>query len=123
MNPQKILVVDDEPQMRRVLRAGLAAHGYEVVSAASGNEALTKLNVERCDCVLLDLNMPGLDGIATCRAIRQSSQIPIVIVSIRDSQKDRTAAREAGADDYVTKPFSLDDLLRHIARVSRGGHA
>jgi two-component system KDP operon response regulator KdpE len=117
----KILVVDDEPQMRRVLRASLVAHGYEVVEAASCEEALSRLNADHCECVLLDLNLPGLDGIDTCRAIRKKSGVPIIVVSIRDSEKDKAAAREAGADDYITKPFGVDELLSRIDIVS-GSH-
>jgi two-component system KDP operon response regulator KdpE len=116
---QKILVVDDEPQMRRVLRASLVAHGYEVVEAASGQEALEKLNGGCCHLVLLDLNLPGMDGFDTCRAIRKKSKVPIIVVSIRDSQKDKAAAREAGAEDYITKPFGVDELLLRIDVVSR----
>ncbi len=119
MSLQRILVVDDEPQMRRVLRASLMAHGYEVVEAASGEEAVNQLSADRCDCVLLDLNLPGMDGIDTCRAIRAGSQVPIVVVSIRDSERDRAAAREAGADDYITKPFGVEELLSRIQEVGR----
>ncbi|MFZ2002776.1 MAG: response regulator [Candidatus Sulfotelmatobacter sp.] len=118
MSLKRILVVDDELQMRRVLRASLSAHGYQVVEAGSGEEALNKLNVERCGFVLLDLNLPGLDGIATCRAIRADSSVPIIVVSIRDSEKDKAAARGAGADDYITKPFGIEQLLIRIREVS-----
>jgi two-component system KDP operon response regulator KdpE len=114
-----ILVVDDEPQMRRVLRATLIAREYTVVEAASGEEALKIFNVEPCDCVLLDLALPGLDGIGTCRAIRRTSEVPIIVVSIRDSEQDHAAAQEAGADDYVTKPFGVDELLARIQAVSQ----
>ncbi len=115
----KILVVDDEVQMRRVLRAALNAHGYEVVEAASGEEGLRRLNAESCDFVVLDQNLPGLDGIETCRAIRKGSAVPIIVVSIRDSEKDKAAAHEAGADEYVTKPFALEELLSAVEAVSR----
>ncbi len=118
MSLKRILVVDDELQMRRVLRASLSAHGYQVVEAGSGEEALNKFNVERCGFVLLDLNLPGLDGIATCRAIRADSSVPIIVVSIRDSEKDKAAARGAGADDYITKPFGIEQLLIRIREVS-----
>lgn len=114
-----ILVVDDEPQMRRVLRASLIAREYKVVEAASGEDALEKFGVEPCDCILLDLNLPGLDGLDTCRAIRRRSNVPIIIVSIRDSEKDHLAAQEAGADDYITKPFGLDMLLSRIQAVNQ----
>jgi two-component system KDP operon response regulator KdpE len=106
--------------MRRLLRGCLSAHGYQVAEAESGEEALNKLKAERCDLVLLDLNLPGLDGIQTCRAIRVDSEVPIVIVSIRDSEKDKAAAREAGADDYITKPFGIEELLSRIGEVTRG---
>jgi two-component system, OmpR family, KDP operon response regulator KdpE len=119
MNLQRILVVDDELQMRRVLRVSLSAHGYQVVEAESGEQALNKLNIARCGFVLLDLNLPGLDGIATCRAIRAHSEVPIIVVSIRDSKEDKAAARGAGADDYITKPFGFEELLARIREVSR----
>ncbi|MGC2172671.1 MAG: response regulator [Candidatus Sulfotelmatobacter sp.] len=119
MSLQKILVVDDEAQMRRVLRASLSARGYQVVEAESGEEALNKLKAERCDFVLLDLNLPGMDGIETCRAIRAGSNVPVVILSVRTSEKDKSAAREAGADDYITKPFGIEELLSDIDGVSR----
>ena len=118
MSLQRILVVDDELQMRRVLRASLSAQGYQVVEAESGESALSRLRAERCDFVLLDLNLPGLDGIATCRAIRADSDVPIIVVSIRDSEKDKAAARGAGADDYITKPFGFEELLTRIREVS-----
>jgi two-component system, OmpR family, KDP operon response regulator KdpE len=114
MRVRRILVIDDEPQMRRVLRASLIAHGYEVVEAESGEEGITRLNAEQVDCVLLDLNLPGLDGFQTCRAIRVESRVPVLVVSIRGSEKDRAAAREAGADGYITKPFGVKQLLPHI---------
>lgn len=112
-----ILVVDDEPQMRRVLRATLIAREYKVIEARSGEDALNKFSGERCDCVLLDLNLPGMNGIDTCRAIRRTSEVPIIIVSVRDSENDHAAAQEAGADDYVTKPFGVDDLLSRIQTI------
>ncbi len=117
MGDQKILVVDDEVQMRRVLRATLSAHGYEVVEAASGEEALRGLDAESCDFVILDLTLPGLDGIETCRAIRAGSAVPIIVVSIRDSESDKAAALEAGADDYLTKPYEFEELLGLIRAV------
>jgi two-component system, OmpR family, KDP operon response regulator KdpE len=119
MRVQNVLVVDDEAQMRRVLRASLVVHGYEVVEAASGEEALRTLNNEPCDLVLLDLNLPGIDGIDTCRAIRTNSDVPVIVVSIRDSEQDRAAALAAGANDYVTKPFSFDTILSRIQGMSR----
>jgi two-component system KDP operon response regulator KdpE len=119
MSFKRILVVDDQPQMRRVLRASLSAHGYEVVEADSGEEALRKLDAELCDFVLLDLNLPGLGGMATCRAIRAGSEVPIIVVSIRASEQDKVAALEAGADDYITKPFGVPELLARVQAVAR----
>jgi two-component system, OmpR family, KDP operon response regulator KdpE len=118
MRVHKILVVEDESVMRRVLRAGLTIHGYDVVEAESGEEALDRLTGEWCDLVLLDLNLPGIDGIDTCRAIRADSDVPVIVVSIRDSEKDRAAAHAAGANGYVTKPFSVDTILSRIQEVS-----
>jgi len=123
MRAKRVLVVDDEAQMRRVLRASLMVHGYHVVEAASGEEALETLNNERCDLVLLDLNLPGIDGIDTCRAIRSTSAVPVIVVSIRDSEKDRAAALAAGADGYVAKPFSFDAILSRIQILGRTGDA
>ena len=119
MSIAKILVVDDEPQMRRALLASLIAHDYEVVVAGSGEEALRKLDAEPCDFVLLDLNMPGKGGMATCRAIRAISDLPVVIVSIRKSEGDKVMALKAGADDYIAKPFSVPELLARIEAVAR----
>jgi two-component system, OmpR family, KDP operon response regulator KdpE len=123
MRVQNVLVVDDEAQMRRVLRASLMVHGYDVVEATSGEEALRTLNDEPCDLVLLDLNLPGIDGIDTCRAIRTNSDVPVIVVSIRDSEQDRAAALDAGANDYVTKPFSFDTILSRIQAMSRTSDA
>jgi two-component system, OmpR family, KDP operon response regulator KdpE len=119
MSVAKILVVDDEPQMRRVLHASLMAHGHHVIEASSGEEALRKLDAEPCDFVLLDLNMPGLGGMAACRAIRAGSEVPIIVVSIRNSERDKVAALKAGADDYVTKPFGVLELLARVEAVAR----
>jgi two-component system KDP operon response regulator KdpE len=119
MSMARILVVDDEPQMRRALRASLNAHGYDVVEAQSGEEALRKLDAEVCDFVLLDMNLPGRDGLTTCRTIRVESEVPIIVVSVRSSDRDKVAALKAGADDYVTKPFSVPELLARVEAVGR----
>ncbi|HVP54093.1 MAG TPA: response regulator [Candidatus Eisenbacteria bacterium] len=118
MGRKKLLVVDDEPLMRRVLRVTLSTEGFDVVEAASGEEALERLSTGSWDFVLLDLNLPGLDGIDTCRAIRANSDVPIIVVSIRDSEGDKAAARQAGADDYLTKPFNFRRLAQRIWSVS-----
>jgi two-component system, OmpR family, KDP operon response regulator KdpE len=119
MSTAKILVVDDEPQMRRALRTSLNAHGYEVVEAQSGEEAVRKLDAEVCDFILLDMNLPGRDGLATCRTIRAGSEVPIIIVSVRSSERDKVAVLKAGADDYVTKPFGVPELLARVEAVKR----
>jgi two-component system KDP operon response regulator KdpE len=105
--------------MRRALRVSLNAHGHEVVEAASGEEALRQLDAEPCDFVLLDMNMPGKDGMATCRAIPTGSEVPIVFVSVRSSEQDKVAAFKVGADDYVVKPFGVPELLARVEAVAR----
>src|SRR5689334_17047575 len=105
MKSGRILVVDDEPQIRRVLKATLGSEGYEIVESHSGEEALDSVVAEPPDLVLLDLNMPGLGGLAACRAIRAASDVPVIILSVRNTDADKVEALDAGADDYVTKPF------------------
>jgi two-component system, OmpR family, KDP operon response regulator KdpE len=119
VNNARILVVDDEPQIRRVMRTTLVARGYTVSDARSGEQALEKVREERFDLVLLDINMPGIGGMETCRIIRSQSDIPIVILSIRNAEKDKVEALDAGADDYVTKPFSMPELLARIRAALR----
>ena len=119
MTAGRILVVDDEPQIRRVLRATLTSRGYEVVDARSGEEALGALRESRFNLVLLDINMPGIGGLETCREIRASSEIAIIMLTVRDAEADKVAALDAGADDYVTKPFSTPELLARIRAALR----
>ena len=119
MTSARILVVDDEPQIRRVMRTTLVARGYMVSTARSGEEALEKVREERFDLVLLDMNMPGIGGMEACRIIRSQSDIPIVILSIRNAEKEKVEALDAGADDYVTKPFSMPELLARIRAALR----
>jgi len=109
-----ILVVDDEPQMRRALLAGLRANGFTVELAASGEEALDKLPLIRAEVVLLDLTLPGIDGLEVVRLIREWSKIPIVVLSARESERDKVIALDRGADDYLTKPFGMPELLARI---------
>jgi two-component system KDP operon response regulator KdpE len=110
----KILVVDDEPQLRRVLKTALTAEGCFVVDARSAEECLIKLRQERFDIVLLDFNMPGMSGLEACREMRKTSDIGIIMLTVRNAEADKVAALDAGADDYVTKPFSTPELLARI---------
>src|ERR1700689_5003496 len=114
MTSAKILIVDDEPQIRRVLRTTLTSQGYTVAEARTGDEALEQIRVERPDLILLDVNMPGISGLETCREIRASSDIPIIMLTVRGTEKDKVQALDAGADDYVTKPFGSEELMARI---------
>ena len=119
MSGAKILVVDDDLQIRRVMRKMLAAQGYAVSDARSGEEALETLRRGRQDLVLLDLAMPGMGGLEACRAIRAGWDLAIVVLSVRDMEKDKIGALDAGADDYVTKPFSPRELLARVKALLR----
>lgn len=110
----RILVVDDEPQIRRVMKTALTAEGYTVVDAKSALDALEKLRQERFDLVLLDVNMPGMSGLEACSEIRAGSDIGIIMLTVRNADAEKIAALDAGADDYVTKPFSMPELLARI---------
>jgi two-component system KDP operon response regulator KdpE len=112
-------VVDDEPQLRRTVRATLADLGYSVIEARSGEEALEVVRNDAPDLVLLDLNMPGIGGLEACRAIREASDIPIIVLSVRNTERDKVQALDAGADDYVTKPFGIQELLARIRAAMR----
>jgi two-component system KDP operon response regulator KdpE len=119
MNGERILIVDDEPQIRRTLRATLVPQGYEVADAASGEEALDAIREKMPDLVLLDLNMPGMGGLEACRAIRDVSDVAIIVVTVRDAEPDKVRVLDAGADDYVTKPFGMPELLARIRAALR----
>jgi two-component system KDP operon response regulator KdpE len=119
VNQGRILVVDDDPQIRRVLRTTLVLEGYEVADARSGQEAIEKFREGKYDLILLDMNMSDMDGIATCREIRSFSDVGIVMLTIRDTEKDKVTALDAGADDYVTKPFSTPELLARVRAALR----
>ncbi|HEX8774311.1 MAG TPA: response regulator transcription factor [Pyrinomonadaceae bacterium] len=110
----RILVVDDEPQIARVLRTGLKHHGYDVRVAADGVSALETFNDWRPDLVVTDLAMPNLDGLELCRRLRAVSPLPIIVLSVRGEEKTKVEALDAGADDYVTKPFGMDELLARV---------
>ncbi len=111
---KKVLIVDDEPQILRALRVGLAAHDYEVISAADGEEALDKAAVELPDAVILDLNLPKLGGLEVCKRLREWSAVPIIILSVREAERDKVTALDLGADDYLTKPFGTQELLARL---------
>jgi two-component system, OmpR family, KDP operon response regulator KdpE len=122
-----VLVVEDEPQLMRFLRATLPAHGYRMTEATTGAEALVEASTRGPDLVLLDLGLPDLDGIEVTRRIRGWSALPIVVISARGQERDKVEALDAGADDYLTKPFGTDELLarmrvalRHSARTADG---
>jgi len=118
------LLIDDEPQIRRVLRTGLSAQGAVIMDAQSGEEALELLRQQTVDLILLDMNMPGMGGLETCRAIRNGWDVPIIVVSVRESDRDKVEALDAGADDFVSKPFSFDELMARIrAALRRTGFA
>ncbi|MGB8524806.1 MAG: response regulator transcription factor [Candidatus Acidiferrales bacterium] len=119
MSDATILIVDDEPQIRRVMRTTLTSHGYAVVEAASGEEALEKLRAVRPDLIVLDVNMPGISGLETCAEIRTSSDVPIIMLTIRNSERDKVQALDAGADDYVVKPFGVQELMARIRAALR----
>ena len=119
MSSGRILVADDDPQIRRVMRSTLTAHHYEINDAKTGEEALSLLRKEKFDLVLLDINMPGMSGLDACREIRRFSEIPIIMLTIRNTEQDKIECLDAGADDFVVKPFSMPELLARIRAVFR----
>ena len=118
----RILIVDDETQIRRALDINLRAHGYDVALAATGEEALTEAATTVPDLVLLDLGLPGLDGVDVIRGLRGWTSVPIIVVSARDTDVSKVAALDAGADDYITKPFSIVELLARVRASLRRHH-
>ncbi|HJQ69136.1 MAG TPA: response regulator transcription factor [Blastocatellia bacterium] len=116
---QRILIVDDEPQITRVLRRSLAAHGYEIRSAADGESALETFGDWPPDLVVTDLSMPNMDGLELCRRLRAVSPVPIIVLSVKGEEQTKVDALDAGADDYVTKPFGMDELLARIRAALR----
>ena len=119
MSSAKILVVDDEPQIRRLLRTTLTASGYQVSDARTGEEALEKFRDYLPDLVIMDLNMPGMGGLDACREIRIGSDVPIIILTVRNTENEKVEALDAGADDYVSKPFGMNELLARIRAALR----
>lgn len=114
MSSANILVVDDEPQIRRVLRSTLSFRGYTISEVSSGEEAVELAGKLKPDLILLDVNLPGMSGIDTCREIRRSTDAPIIMLTVRSAERDKVIALDAGADDYVTKPFGIEELLARI---------
>jgi two-component system, OmpR family, KDP operon response regulator KdpE len=123
----RILVVDDEVEIVRALQRSLLAHGYEVFTAHSGEEALEVWRASRPDVMLLDLGLPGISGLSVCQRIRAESSLPIIVLSVKGAERDKVQALDLGADDYVPKPFGVDEVLarirvalRHTARLASG---
>jgi len=119
MSNTTILVVDDEPQIRRTLRATLAHHGYDVIEAKDGQEAVGIVVREHPDVILLDMNLPDMPGLEVCRKLRRSFQGPILMVTVRNAETDKIAALDSGADDYLSKPFAMGELLARIRATTR----
>jgi len=115
----RILIVDDDPQIRRVMRAALTGASFEVSDARTGEDGLQAVRDEKFDLVLLDVNMPGIGGMETCRLIRANSEIAIIMLTVRNAEQEKVAALDAGADDYVTKPFGMPELLARIRAALR----
>lgn len=118
----RILVVDDEPQIRRALRTSLQAHGYDVETASNGGEAVLAAAEAAPDLVFLDLGLPDMDGTEVIRRVRAFSEVPVIVLSVRDQQADKVAALDVGADDYVTKPFGMEELLARLRATLRRSH-
>jgi two-component system, OmpR family, KDP operon response regulator KdpE len=119
MTAGRILVVDDEPQIRRIMRTTLTGAGYEVDDAKTGEEALIKVREFRPDLVILDINMPGMGGVAACRAIRSDPNVAIIMLTVHNTEAAKVEALDAGADDFVAKPFSTPELLARIRAALR----
>ncbi len=119
MSGERILVVDDEPQIRRALRTALSGHGYDVELASDGDTALVALASHTPDVVVLDLVMPGSDGFEVLRQTRTWSRVPIIVLSARGQERDKVQALDLGADDYLTKPFGMEELLARVRAVLR----
>jgi DNA-binding response OmpR family regulator len=119
MKMPRILIVDDDPAIRKFIKANLEARDYEVVQASDGEEGLKLVELEMPDLILLDISMPKVDGIEFCRRVREWTEIPIIILSAREGEMDKVKCLDCGADDYLTKPFSLRELLSRIRAVLR----
>jgi two-component system KDP operon response regulator KdpE len=115
----RIMIIDDEPQMRRLLHVALTAHGYEIREAETGREGIDQTSVFHPDLIILDLSLPDLDGIEVIKQLREWTQTPVIILSVREQEGDKIAALDAGADDYVTKPFNMGELLARVRTALR----
>ena len=118
-NKIRILIIDDEPQMRRMLKLALTAHGYEIREAACGHEGLERAAVFKTDLILLDMTLPDVDGLEVIRDLREWSRVPVIVLSVREREEDKIAALDAGADDYITKPFRMGELLARVRAALR----
>jgi two-component system, OmpR family, KDP operon response regulator KdpE len=119
----RVLVVDDEPQITRVLRTVLTSHGYQVKTAGEGESALSSFGDWKPELVITDLYMPHMDGVELCKRIRASSNVPIIVLSVKGEERAKVEALDAGADDYVTKPFGADELLARVRAMLRRANA
>jgi two-component system, OmpR family, KDP operon response regulator KdpE len=119
MSKPIVMIVDDEPQILRVIRASLPLRGYDVITASSGEEALNQIAKQVPDLIILDLVLPEMSGLDVCRRVREFSAVPIIVLSAKGSESDKVAALDLGADDYVTKPFGMDELLARVRAVLR----
>ncbi|MBC8145659.1 MAG: response regulator [bacterium] len=117
--PIRVLIVDDEPQIRRFLRQTLSSHGYTMIEAESGKQALQLISSERPDLVILDLGLPDIDGMDLLRRLREWASIPVIVLSVRANENEKIAALDLGADDYVTKPFASGELLARMRTAMR----
>jgi two-component system, OmpR family, KDP operon response regulator KdpE len=124
ISQSKVLIVDDEPSIRKALHTTLMGLGFEIEEAAGGEQAVAFVRSEHYDATLLDINMPGIGGIETCRAIRRlKPQLPILMLTVRDNADDKIEALDAGADDYITKPFHIGELMARVRAAVRRSHA
>ncbi len=115
----RILVIDDEPEIRRLLKVALSAHGYVVLEAEAGQKGIDRASLDHPDLIILDMGLPDVDGLEVVKAIREWSSVPIIILSVREREDDKVAALDAGANDYVTKPFGMDELTARIRAAFR----
>jgi len=123
MTPEKdgarILVIDDEPEIRRLLKVALTAHGYKVLEAETGQEGISRAAIDHPDIIILDLGLPDMDGLEVVKAVREWSSVPIIILSVREQDDQKVTTLDSGANDYVTKPFSMNELTARIRSALR----